>query len=108
MRWSKLWLTQLLELVPRLGARLKKYDEDIADLNRRVDALTNELLSNSDKKSSIHPGTALDATLLHASAQRAEIERLANLHETTALSLAEIRSDIVSLKTRLDKFEKST
>jgi hypothetical protein len=101
-----LWLSQLLDLIPQLRARLRKNDEDIADLNRRMDELTAVLLSNSNIETTIRPGTALDATLLHASVQRAEIERIANLHETTALALAKVQSDIAALRNRIDNIDK--
>lgn len=101
-----MWLSQLLEIIPQLRVRLKRNDEAIADLNRRMDELTAELLSNSKIDTTIRPGTALDATLLHASAQRAEIERIASLHEATALALVKIQSDVDALKNRIENIEK--
>ena len=86
------------EIGARVRATLRSQREQLADLRREVGILAATVGAKSGWASNASGARALDAALLNAAAQRAELERVANLHESSALAISALSKDVEALK----------
>ena len=86
------------EIGARVRAALRSQREQLADLRREVGILSATVGAKSGWAGDATGARALDAALLNAAAQRAELERVANLYESSALAISALSKDVEALK----------
>src|SRR5258707_5075184 len=86
------------EIGARVRAALRSQREQLADLRREVGILAATVGAKSSWAGDATGARALDAALLNAAAQRAELERVANLYESSALAISALSKDVEALK----------